>query len=66
MGGICRRKVILEYFGEDTTNSTATEKGQCCDVCESNTDMEDAQKQLVAILNVVIEKPGFGEKKVLF
>ena len=61
VGGICRRKIILEYFGEDTA---LTETDHCCDACESTLDMKDAQKQLVAILNAVVEKPGFGEKKV--
>lgn len=62
LAGLCRRKVILEYFSEDAKNAIAT--GPCCDVCLSKVEMVDAQDEVTTVLKTVMGLPGHGEKKV--
>ena len=60
--GKCRRTVVLEHFGEDTTATTC--EGVCCDVCDSEPEMADAQNEISLVLKTVRDVPGYGEVKV--
>jgi len=62
LAGKCRRTVILEHFGEDTT--TATCEGVCCDVCDTQPEMANAQDEIALVLKTVRDLPGYGEVKV--
>ena len=46
----------MNYLKKDAGDAAIT--GWWCDVCESIPVMIDAQAQLVAIMKVMIEKPG--------
>jgi len=59
---MCRRNVFLEYLGEDV--STATAENGCCDVCSSNCELVDYQKEVCAAIQAVQELPSYGERKV--
>ncbi len=58
----CRRKVILQHFGEDPADGIAEQR--CCDVCELTDQDDDRQSEILAVLKAVKEIPGFGETKV--
>ena len=61
--GKCCRKMILEYFGEDPTSSSAS--GACCDVCSSTAEsVSDYQNEMQVIIKAVSDVSGQGEKKV--
>ena len=62
LAGKCCRTVILEHFGEDTT--TATCEGVCCDVCDTQPEMANAQDEIALVLKTVRDLPGYGEVKV--
>ena len=55
--------MILEHFGEDAT--VATCEGVCCDVCDTQPEMADAQNEMSLVLKTVRDLPGYGEVKVL-
>lgn len=61
----CRRKVILEYFGENTNDETCCEQ-HCCDVCQEtqHQSTKDCKDEMVAIVKAVRQIPNKGEKKV--
>ena len=67
IAGICRRKILIEYFGEDACNTTST--GTCCDVCDSKTPStsqpRDIQQELGMVLRCVHSLGNKGEKKVI-
>ena len=53
----------MDYFDEDPAVSSVSYS--CCDVCTNPPkDIEDQQKEMVALLSVVKEIPGNGEVKV--
>ena len=54
--------MILEHFGEDAT--VATCEGVCCDVCDTQPEMADAQNEASLVLKTVRDLPGYGEVKV--
>ena len=61
---MCCRKVLLEYFDEDTKGITS--EAACCYMCDSakSEDMTDAQEEIKLVLQAVKDQPGFGEVKV--
>ena len=67
LNGKCRRRVILEYFGEDPSTASAP-TSQCCDICiTSPQDLVDVQKQMEIIVKATLELCAInatGEKKV--
>ena len=60
--GKCRRKILLEYFGEDS--DFCSQSSPCCDVCESPPKLEDYSEEIKAVIQAVEELPASGEKKV--
>ena len=62
IGGICRRKVLLEYFDQDTSDLVCT--GHCCDVCVATTEEKDMQDEMKAVVQGVQSLTNKGEKKV--
>lgn len=62
--GKCRWQIILQHFGEDTSDVCGRER--CCDVCEGLTTTTDMQPEITSILQAVKEIPGKGEKKVCY
>ena len=62
LAGKCRRAVILEHFGEDATAATC--EGVCCDVCDTQPKMANAQNEISLVLKTVRDLPGYGEVKV--
>ena len=59
---MCRRNVLLEYLGEES--STASGENGCCDVCFSDLELIDYQKEVLAAIQAVQEIPNYGERKV--
>ena len=59
-GNKCRRETIVQYFGEDVS-AAVLEEG-CCDVCLSQPEMVDYQDEVLAVIKVVQEIPGYGEQ----
>ena len=60
--GKCRRQIILQHFGEDTTDVCSRER--CCDVCKGLTTTTNMQPEITSILQALKKIPGKGEKKV--
>ena len=61
-GKMCRRNVLLEYLGEES--NTALAENECCDVCSSDLELIDNQKEVSAAIQAVQEIPDYGERKV--
>ena len=59
---MCRRNVLLEYLGEESNIPLA--KTGCCDVCSSDFELIDYQKEVLAVIQAVQEIPNYGERKV--
>ena len=59
--GKCRRKIVLDYFEEDSVVNSVP----CCGVCECPPRYaEDRQEEVGVVLGAVQEIPGNGEIKV--
>ena len=61
--GKCRRRMLLEYFGEEFDENTQSTIS-CCDVCESTEATSDRYYEIRAIVQALDEVSGVGEKKV--
>ena len=61
-GRMCRRSVLLEYLGEES--SAASAENGCCDDCSSDLELMDYQKEVLAAIQAVQEIPNYGERKV--
>ena len=61
-GKMCHKNVLLEYLGEESNIPTA-ETG-CCDVCSSDFELIDYQKEVLATIQAVQEIPNYGKRKV--
>ena len=55
--------MILEHFGKDATAATC--EGVCCDVCDTQPEMANAQNEISLVLKTVRGLPGYEEVKVL-
>ena len=53
---------LLEYLGEES--NTALAENGCCDVCSSDLELIDNQKEVSAAIQAVQEIPDYGERKV--
>ena len=63
LSGRCRRKILVEMFGEDAANAKFDSK--CCDVCESGLiQMEDRQHELSILITAIDELGNRGEVKI--
>ena len=64
VAGMCCRKVLLEYFDEDTEGITS--ETACCYVCDSAKSevMMDVHEEIKLVLVAVKDLPGLGEVKV--
>ena len=65
IAGMCRCKVILEFFEESTADFVY--ESICCCFCESckSEFFSDAQEEIKLVLEAVNDLPGFGEVKVI-
>jgi len=63
LAGMCRRRLILEMFGEESTSSTSTE--DCCDVCMYKAqNYSDFKEELKVLIDAVDHLGSMGEVKV--
>ena len=63
LAGVCRRRVLLDMFGEENTPANAT--GDCCDVCLQNNDSElDFKEELNILIDALNHVGCKGEVKV--
>jgi len=63
LAGVCRRRLLLEMFGEESTSSTSTE--DCCDVCTYKVhNYSDFKEELKVLIDAVDHLGGMGEVKV--
>ena len=63
LAAICRRKLLLELFGEDSAATVCPE--YCCDVCQMPTLVqEDRKSELTLLIQAVNELKNMGEVKV--
>lgn len=62
LAGLCRRRIILDLFGEKDTPATA--QGDCCDVCKSTSNVSDHKLELKVLINALEEVGCKGEVKV--
>jgi len=63
LAGVCRRRLLLEMFGEESTSSTSTE--DCCDVCMYKVrNYSDFKEELKVLIDAVDHLGGMGEVKV--
>ena len=63
MPGVCRRRLLLDLFGEQTTESVAT--GNCCDVCsQMDSDKVDYKEELEILSDAMNHVGGKGEVKI--
>ena len=61
--GKCKRKAILEFFGERLAEDYLATT-ECCDTCSTSPPTKDYQLEMTAILTALQEIPERGEKKV--
>ena len=60
--GICRRKLHLELFGE---NSDVACPAQCCNVCDQQIDLlTDRKPELALLIQAIDELKNLGEVKI--
>ena len=63
LAGVCRRRLLLDLFGEQTTDSVAT--GDCCDVCsQMDTGKIDYKEELEILIDAMNHVGGKGEVKL--
>ena len=63
LAGKCRRKVLLELFGEQTDGITCPEV--CCDVCEKQaSEYQDRYPELAILIQAIDELGNLGEVKI--
>ena len=63
LAAICRRKLLLESFGEDAAATVCPE--YCCDVCQMPTVLQEDRKfELTLLIQAVDELKNMGEVKV--
>ena len=64
LSGVCRRRCLLDLFGETATE--AEHQGACCDVCVSkeNYCMKNMKKELAVAIDALNELGSRGEVKV--
>jgi superfamily II DNA helicase RecQ len=60
---MCRRQVILEYFGEEKVLATDS-SFPCCDVCGQKQETRDCSNEIRILTQSLSEVPNIGEKKV--
>ena len=66
----CRRKVLLDMFGEEESSNTgSTESMTCCDVCETNAsncgeEFLDVTAELIMLVNAIDTLGLKGELKI--
>ncbi len=66
LAGICRRRILLDLFGE--TETEASSSGTCCDVCISRencaTPAQDMHQELAVLVDALDQVGCRGEVKV--
>ena len=62
LAGMCRRRLLLNAFGEKDTLTSAT--GDCCDVCLQTKPIEDFKEELKILLDVLNQVGCKGELKI--
>ena len=63
LSGRCRRKTLIEMFGENAINAKCDSK--CCDVCEFGViQMEDSLHELSILITAIDELGNRGEVKI--
>ena len=62
LAGICRRKILLNAFGE--TDTPASAAGDCCDVCLQSKPVEDYKEELKILIDALSQVGCKGELKI--
>ena len=63
LAALCRRKVLVQLFGEDPATAICPE--YCCNVCEMPTVLQkDRKLKLCVLVQTINELPSLGEVKV--
>lgn len=62
LGGLCRRRLILNLFGEKDTEPTSL--GDCCDVYKSETNVSDHKRELKILIDAMDTIRSKGEVKI--
>lgn len=62
LAGLCRRRIILDLFGEKDT--LATSHGECCDVCQNQSHVSNHKDELKVLINALEEVGCKGEVKI--
>ena len=57
---MCRRNVLLEYLGEESSNTAPAENG-CCDVSSSDFQLIDYRKEVLTAIQAVQEISNYGD-----
>ena len=59
LAGLCRRRMILDLFGEKETPTSAL--GDCCDVCRSTSEVSNQKIDLKVLIDALDEVGCKGE-----
>ena len=62
LAGMCRRRLLLNAFGEKATLTNAT--GDCCDVCLQTKPVEDFKEEFIILLDALNQIGCKGELKI--
>ena len=62
LSGKCRRRLIVNIFGEEDTKPTSL--GDCCDVCKNNTNVSDHKPELKVLIDALDVVGCKGEVKI--
>ena len=62
LAGMCRRRLLLNAFGEVDTPTRAT--GDCCDVCLQSKPVEDFKEELKILIDALNHVGCKGELKI--
>ena len=51
LAGLCRRRVILDFLGEQDTPSNCS--GECCDVCQNKVEVCNHKEELKVLMHLI-------------
>ena len=63
LAGVCRRKLLLQLFGEELSDITYPK--QCCDICDQTIGLlTDRKPELALLIQAIDELKSLGETKI--